>query len=180
MEDSNNNLLRELPFYGINNAQINSLFKNSTINSLTSKRNLERLTSLHDLDLFSLNTGAPQMWSIVEPFSQTIRCNYYLPHSFNKLKNLSINQLETYSQFAVFHNNVRSLKRNLENFQTPYTHLLSELNYHFNVIGITETRINSAICDFNPSIPGYNFEFVATPLAAGGVGMYTASTWMEI
>ena len=97
------------------------------------------------------------MRSTVEPFSQTIRCNYYSPHSFNKLKNLSIKQLETYSQFAVFHNNVRSLKRNLENFQT---HLLSEIDYHFNVIGITETRINSTVCAFNPSTTGYNFEFV--------------------
>ena len=99
MEDSRNNLLRELPFYGINNAQINSVFKNSTIESLPSKKDVERLTSLHDLDLFSLNTGAPQMRSTVEPFSQTVRCNSYSPHSFNKLKNLSIKQLETYLQF---------------------------------------------------------------------------------
>ena len=100
---------------------------------------------------------------------QTIRCNYYSPHSSNELRNLSIKQSETYSQFAVVHNNVKNLKRNLQNFQT---HLLSELDYHFNVIGITETRITSTVHDFNPSILVYNFEFVPTPLAAGGVGMY--------
>ena len=165
----NNKFLRELPFYGINNAQYNSLFKNSTVESLPSKNDLERLTSLYDLDLFSLNTGAPQVRFTVEPFSQSIRCNYYSPHSFNKLKNASIKQSEAYSKFSVFHNNVRSLKRNPEKFQT---HLLNELDYHFNVTGITETRINSSDCDFNPSMPGYNFEFVQTPLAAGGVGMY--------
>ena len=26
--------------------------------------------------------------------------------------------------------------------------------------------------DFNPSIPGYVFEYVPTPLASGGVGLY--------
>ena len=26
--------------------------------------------------------------------------------------------------------------------------------------------------DFNPSIPGYVFEYVPTPLASGGVGVY--------
>ena len=62
------------------------------------------------------------------------------------------------------------MRRNLENFQT---HLLDELNYHFNIIGITETRINKPeVVDFIPSLPNYHFEFVPTPLAAGGVGMY--------
>jgi hypothetical protein len=40
------------------------------------------------------------------------------------------------------------------------------------VIGISETRIKGENCDFNSSLPGYNFEFVPRPLAAGGVGMY--------
>jgi hypothetical protein len=39
----------------------------------------------------------------------------------------------------MLHNNVRSLKRNLENFQT---HLLQELDFNFSVIGITETKIS--------------------------------------
>ena len=26
--------------------------------------------------------------------------------------------------------------------------------------------------DFNPSIPGYVFEYLPTPLASGGVGLY--------
>ncbi|CAH3017667.1 unnamed protein product, partial [Porites evermanni] len=74
------------------------------------------------------------------------------------------------SQLTLFHNNVCSLKSNLENLQT---HLLNELDFHFNIIGVTETRItNSNFIDFNPNITGYNFEYVPTPLSAGGVGMY--------
>ena len=62
------------------------------------------------------------------------------------------------SQLTLFHNNVCSLKSNLENLQT---HLLNELDFHFNIIGVTETRITVI----------YNFEYVPTPLSAGGVGM---------
>ena len=61
-------------------------------------------------------------------------------------------------------------KSNLENLQT---HLLNDLDCHFNIIGVTETRItNSSLIDFNPNITGYKFEYVPTPLSAGGVGMY--------
>ena len=70
----------------------------------------------------------------------------------------------------MLHNNVRSLKRNLENFQV---HLLDELDYNFSLIGVSETKINNLNdVDFDPSIPGYVFEHVPTPLASGGVGLY--------
>ena len=66
-----------------------------------------------------------------------------------------------------------SLKSNLQNLQT---HLLNELDFHFNIIGVTETRItNSNFIDFNPNIAGYNFEYVPTPLSAGGVTVYIDS-----
>ena len=68
---------------------------------------------------------------------------------------------------SFFHNNIRSLKRNLENLQVQ---LLDELNYHFIVI---ETKItHSTQLNFKTEIPGYEFEYVPTPLASGGVGMY--------
>ena len=160
---------RELPYYGLNFVPFHGQCNNS-INStnLPTKKYLDRLSSLHDLDLFSLNTDSnsnPDFNLSVRP----IRCNYYSPCSFSQLVNSPSFEKFT-GGFSIIHNNVRSLKRNLENFQT---HLLSELNYHFDVIGITETRINHAnLSDFNPEIPNKNFEFIPTPLAAGGVGMY--------
>ena len=70
----------------------------------------------------------------------------------------------------MFHNNVRSLRSNLENLQI---HLLDKLKYNFSVIGISETKITEEKgLDFNPTRPGYSFEYIPTPLAAGGVGMY--------
>ena len=34
---------------------------------------------------------------------------------------------------------------------------------------------NANFIDFNPELPGYTFEYVPTPLSAGGVGMYVDS-----
>ena len=75
------------------------------------------------------------------------------------------------SSISFFHTNIRSLRGNLENFQS---HILSEINCHFSLLAVTETRINNENLDFNTSILNYNFKFVPTPLSASGVGMYIA------
>ena len=73
------------------------------------------------------------------------------------------------SNFSFFSRNVAIINRNLENVLI----LLDELDFHFNVIGITETKItNSNEDNFHPSIPGYVFEYVPSPLASGGVGLF--------
>ena len=102
---------------------------------------------------------------------QPIECKYYSPNSFSQSIREQNSASSHDSNFSLLYNNVRSLQRNLENFQV---HFLDELQLHFDVIGVTETKItNSNIpLDFDPSIPNYNFEYVPTPLSAGGVGMY--------
>ena len=93
-----------------------------------------------------------------------------IPHIVST--NLKVNfPVVSVIQASLFlHNNIRSLKRNLENFQV---HLLDELNFEFSIIGVSETKtISGKEMDFNPSIPGYVFEYVPTPLASGGVGLY--------
>ena len=42
---------------------------------------------------------------------------------------------------SIFHNNIGSLNRNLENL---VTHYLQELGIHFNEIGVTETKITNS------------------------------------
>ena len=140
--------------------------------TMPTKKYLDKLRSLHDLDIFSLNTQ-----SSVNPESnldnQQIRSQYFSPHSFCKFRN-NLMRDKNQSRFSILHNNVRSLRRNLENLQV---HLLDELDYRFSVIGITETKItNSAGLDFNPHIPNYQFEQMPTPLSCGGVGMYVNSS----
>ena len=51
------------------------------------------------------------------------------------------------------------------------------MNWVLTIIGIKETKINdsnSESAEF--SLPGYEFEFVPTPLAFGGVGMFIDET----
>ena len=163
-------LFRELPYNGFNFTDFHGQFNNSLITSLPTKKYLERLTSLHDLNLFNLNTDSnvnPDRNLNIQP----IQCKYYSPHSFSQSFREQSSAISNDSYFSLLHNNVRSLRRNLDNFQL---HLLDELQLHFNVIGVTETKItNSNIpLDFHPSIPNYNFEYVPAPLSAGGVGMY--------
>lgn len=51
--------------------------------------------------------------------------------------------------------------------------MLDELDFNFSLIAITETRIsNGNEINYESNIQGYAFEFVPTPLSAGGVGMY--------
>ena len=80
-----------------------------------------------------------------------------------------LSEAETDTSFS-FYNNVVSLNRNLENLQT---HILHELDFHLNIIRVTETKVtnaNSQMCTAN--IPGYSFEYVPTPLSSGGVGLF--------
>ena len=162
-------IFRELPYNGVEFIQLHGQFNNSLNSVLPTKKNLDRLTSIYDLDLFSLNIN-----NNIDPdrnFSpQPTRCKYYSPHSFSKLQHMK----SFHPNFSVLHSNIRSLKRNLDQFQN---HLLSELNFHFHIIAVTETRIyNEDIRHLNVTLANYNFEFVSTPLAAGGVGMYIDDT----
>ena len=160
--------LKELPFFSYtgNIIQIHGQFNNSLSTFCKTKRDLDKLTCLYDLDLFTLNTVLdcnlnPDNQSFVR-----IPSWYYSPHSFRQIKT----KVETDTSFSVFHNNVVSLNRNLENLQT---HILHELNFHFNIIGVSETKItnaNSEMC--MAKIPGYSFEYIPTPLSSGGVGLF--------
>ena len=54
--------------------------------------------------------------------------------------------------------------RNLDDFQL---HLFDELQYRFNVIGVTETNITDPnFLGLNPKIPCFLFEYVPTPLTS--------------
>ena len=161
-------LFRELPYNSIEFIEVHGQFNNSLNNNLTTKKQLQCLKSLHDLDLFSLNINTS-----VNPDHnlnyKPIQCNIMII-----LHMVLVSRNPFYSSgssFSLLHNNVRSLRRNLDNFQS---HLLEELQLYFSVVGITETKITNSNLplDFDPSIPNYRFEYVPTPLSAGGVGMY--------
>ena len=100
--------------------------------------------------------------------NQRIQSRYFSPHSFRMFKQkLPENMVK--SSFSIFHNNIVSINRNLESVEL----LLDELDFHFDVIGISETKIrNSNESKAHPHISGYVFEYVPTPLASGGIGLF--------
>ena len=156
--------LRELPYFSYRGdvASFRGRFNNSLFGAKKSKRNLENLPSLYELDLFSLNANTDLDNN--NSFSR-IRSKYYSPHSFEKMKN-SLTKTDIEHSFSAFHNNMRSIRSNLEYLEC---HPLAELDFYFDVIGISETKITNSNSDVNiPKIPGYNFEFVPTPLSAWG------------
>ena len=130
-------LFPERPYYGVEFIEHHGQFNNSLNNNLTTKKQLQCLKSLHDLDVFSLNIN-----TFVNPDHnlnyKPIQCNYS-PYGFSQQKSFFSSE----SSFSILHNNVRNLRRNLDNFQF---HLLEELQLHFSVIGDTETKIINSIC----------------------------------
>ena len=137
------------------------------------KRYLDKLTGLHELDLFKLNTLCNRDVNTVDNFyNQRIHSCYFSPHSLKEQNKYVIENDD--DSFSIFHNNLIRLSKNLENLQSS---ILDELVFNFNVIRITETKINdsnSESAEF--SLPGYEFEFIPTPLAFGGVGMFIDET----
>ena len=165
-------LFNELPYSNVDIIRVHGQFNNSLTCDLPTKKYLDKLRSLYEMDLFSLNAQ-----SNLNPDrnleNQHIRSKYFSPYNFSMLKD-TLTRTENKISFSMLHNNVRSLRRNLENF---HTHLLDELDHDFSVIGVTETKItNMTKLDFNPQIPNYQFEYVPTPLSCGGVGMYVSNS----
>ena len=117
--------LQELPYYGVSDLiSCHGQFNNTLSCDLPTKKYLEKLSSLHDLDLFTLNVRE-NINPDLNICNHRIQSNYYSPHSFNVLRNrLSSSDDDVNLNFSVLHNNIRSLRRNLENLQV---HLLDEL-----------------------------------------------------
>ena len=171
VEKSARSTLKELPYFSYtgNIIQIHGQCNNSLSTFCKTKRDLDKLTCLYDLDLFSLNTDLDCNLNPANQSFVRVPSWYYYPHSFRQMKT-KLSEAETDTSFSVFDNNVVSLNRNLENLQT---HILHELDFHFNIIAVTETKVtnaNSQIC--TAKIPGYSFEYVPTPLSSGGVGLF--------
>ena len=158
--------LKGLPYYTFsgNLPLFHGQFNNSVSTTSQCRTHLDKLSSLFDLDLFNLCTNLDgQLNNNNYDHSQ---CQYLSPHSF-KLFNRKLSNSEVQSSFSVFHNNVVSINRNLENL----TLLLDELDFQFNIIDVTETKITNSNENGSFScIPGYVFDFVPAPLLSGGVG----------
>ena len=80
-------LLRELPFYNVNNLVLSQVFSpnNSWTTKLPTIKNLDNYPSMCDLGLFNLNTASDANPN-VNLNQHILRSQYYSPHKFNSLK----------------------------------------------------------------------------------------------
>ena len=122
-------LLQELPYFNFrgNLALCHGQLNTSISTPCQSRRNLDKLTSLYDLDIFSLNIYFDVNLNADQNlFNQRIQSRYFSPHSFKMFKEkLSENEIQ--SSLSIFHNNIESINRNLENVIM----LIDELGFHF-------------------------------------------------
>ena len=94
--------------------------------------------------------------------------NYYSTHDFHSNHDIYESSLDSRS-FSALHCNIRSLQGNHDNL----AHMLSELQFSFSVIGLSETKFmtNKDILT-NLDLPGYDFIPQPSLSNAGGVGFY--------
>ena len=106
-------------------------------------------------------------------FNNLLQSNIRLKKYLDKLTTIIVKSVGKVAFFTSDYYLI-SLSKNLKNLQSS---ILVKLVFNFNIIGITETKTkdsNSESAEF--SFPGYEFEFVPTPLAFGGVGMFIDET----
>ena len=120
--------------------------------------------SISDLKYNILNTGINDHHSI--------QCNNYAETSARddeyfspkKLRNLMRKQNNS---SLMIHFNTRSLAKN----KNLIEEFITEIKYSPEIIGISETKINSNTC-LNLNIPNFDFFHNDSPTNAGGVGIY--------
>ena len=161
--------LRELPYYSSRGdmCSIHGNFNNSLSSNVKSKKNLDKVASFHDLDIFTLKEDLVPIGPYGVDSNTCIQSRYL--HSFHVMKN-QFCKCDLDHTLSIFHNNTTGLKKNVDSLQCE---ILDELDFHFHLLGVTETKIINLNehCTI-PNIPGYNFEHVPTPLSAGGVRLF--------
>ena len=129
------------------------------LNTSTDQNN-QVLFKIHVIDHCELPNLDARLNTDNNLFSHKIHSRYFSPHNLKKYSNsLTKKQLE--SSFSIFHNNIVSLNNNLEKL---VSHYLENLDFHFDIIGITESKITHTNQNFATKIPAYAFEHLPTPL----------------
>ena len=103
--------------YLLNNCKVltsaHPLFNNLIDDKRPSRKSLDSLSSLYDLSVFQLNSLDEDIDPDRNFHSNKILSKYYSPHSFAQF----IESKQLQSKISFLHTNIRSLKKNLEEFQ---------------------------------------------------------------
>lgn len=160
------------PFYDIDTKDLLELCFNSNTSCLCSSsidRSRLSLSNLPILEFTSTINNHPNL-SANDPESNIpskVNFDYYSPHNFHSSPDIQNSAAQIHISFL--NCNIRSISANFDHL----TQMLSDLNYHFNVIGLTETWLQSSVHNpTNLNIPGYTFVSQPTSQRAGGVGFF--------
>jgi hypothetical protein len=162
------------PFYNLSISEIVSLSFNSNTECFCSKHiNNRSLESLPFFDLYSQISKSHGLTDVDvdgQIPSQT-NFNYYSAHDVHS--SAEIQMLKSGKSFSAIHCNTRSLSSNLDSLNE----LLSDMDHHFSIIGISETKLSKDVAPVsNIDIPGYQFFHQDSLSNAGGVGVYIDDT----
>ena len=119
--------------------------------------NVDTNTPLSDID--------PDLQYYQNQYPSNIPCDYYLEDHFNKrTSNLEIDN----KSFSLIHSNIRSIPKNLQNFES----YLSNLNHDFSIIALSETWLKDHTVDLY-NMKGYSSEHkYRKSRSGGGVSLY--------
>lgn len=107
-----------------------------------------------------------QAYNIDDPENDAvlINCKYYDLSDFSFQKD---------NKFSLFHTNIGSLEKHKEELETT----LNMLNFKFDIIGLTETKIiKNCKPKFNINLEGYKTYFMPTEADKGGTLIYISET----
>ena len=143
-----------LPFFPTLNKNHNDVTRISELSSLNSVKSFFKgLNEINNDQINDNNDSLPP-----------INCKYEDITSFN----YSNNKME----FSLFHLNIASLSKHKEELET----VLTMLNFKFDIIGISETKIIKNITpNYDTSLKGYTLYSTPTKGDKGGVSLYIAN-----
>jgi hypothetical protein len=123
------------------------------------------LPRLNTTDISNVQQPSDADVDLQMPLEQNFK--YYTTHDFHD--NYYIKESPSEKSLSILNRNIRSLSANFD----ILVHLLSELDFSFSVVGLTEvkTKVNKQLIS-NVNIPGYNFISQPSKSNAGGVGFY--------
>ena len=107
-----------------------------------------------------------------EDEEQEIDCKYYDDISLNTALN-QISESQLSPTLSLFHLNTCSLSKNLDEIN-----ILNSLNFDFDILGFSETRLNSH--SVIPDIEGYRGFHNFSSTSAGGTSIYISNTMSPV
>ena len=151
-----------IPFSTINNSDLNLVNSGNNIFEFT---NDTIITQNECLRKFIKDCNSIETPFTDDEFETEINSKYYDIIDFNKL------EIEQHSSFGVLHLNIASLKKHFDDLLS----LLSILNLSFDIIGVSEHKLEQNSDLSNLTIPGYNFCYDVSDSSHGGTGIYISN-----